>query len=185
MKKIVFDSKKDWMINHAQKVQSARFDQGFCQISQTSLQRILPSPRDAAASTQAGLTLIEAMAALAIFAIGSLGILSIFLSSFAMTNQNQNLTSGYEIAQSAMGVLRANGAQALSLNGATVSASQPSNTLLDPVSTVMSAYGMPPQSLVTLAVASLNGNGCPCTATVSVTWGGGAQTYTTQSIVGY
>lgn len=175
------------MINPARTAQSARFDQGSCQSSQThSLQRILPSLSDVATSTQAGLTLIEAMAALVIFAIGSLGILSLFFSSFAMTNQNQNLTSGYEIAQSAMGVLRANGAQALSLNKATVSASQASKTLLNPVSAVMSAYGMPPKSQVSLTVTSLNNNDrCPCTATVSVSWGGGAQTYTTQSIVGY
>ncbi|MBU2860202.1 prepilin-type N-terminal cleavage/methylation domain-containing protein [Acidithiobacillus ferrooxidans] len=160
---------------------------GTLQITKpTRYDRAKPRAELTAASTQAGLTLIEAMAALAIFAIGSLGILSIFLSSFAMTNQNQNLTSGYEIAQSAMGVLRANGAQALTLDGATVSANQASNSLLNPVSTVMSAYGMPAQSLVTLGVTSLDNNGlCPCTATVSVSWGGGAQTYTTQSIVGY
>ncbi|MBU2761224.1 type IV pilus modification PilV family protein [Acidithiobacillus sulfurivorans] len=183
MRTNTFAFRKNRVLNPTQTTQSARFDQGSCPISQ---QCIAPSLRNAEAATQAGLTLIEAMAALAIFAIGSLGILSIFLSSFAMTNQNQNLTSGYEIAQSAMGVLRANGAQALSLNGATVNASQNSNntTLLNPVSAVMSAYGMPAQSQVTLAVTSLNGNGCPCTATVTVTWGG-AQTYTTQSIVGY
>jgi type IV pilus assembly protein PilV len=182
MRTNTFAFRKNRVLNPTQTAQSARFDQGSCPISQ---QCIAPSLRNAEAATQAGLTLIEAMAALAIFAIGSLGILSIFLSSFAMTNQNQNLTSGYEIAQSAMGVLRANGAQALSLDGATASASQASNSLLNPVSAVMSAYGMPPQSKVALAVTSLNGNGlCPCTATVTVTWGG-AQTYTTQSIVGY
>ena len=138
------------------------------------------------APDQTGLTLIEAMVALAIFAIGSLGILSILLSSFSMSAQNQNLTSGFEIAQSATGVLRANGAQALTLNGATISASQASNSLLNPVSQVMSAYGMPPQGQVTLSVISLDNNGlCPCTATVSVSWGNGAQTYTTQTIVGY
>ena len=135
--------------------------------------------------SEAGLTLIEAMAALAIFAIGSLGILSLFLGSFAMSAQNQNLTSGYEIAQSAVGVLRANGAQAMSLSGATVSANQASNSLLDPVSQVMSAYGMPPQSQVSLTVAPLNSAAqCPCSATVSVSWGNG-QSYTTQTVVGY
>jgi len=184
MKTNIIASRKNCAINLARTIQSARFEQGSCQIS---LQHTLPSLLNITDYFQAGLTLIEAMAALAIFAIGSLGILSIFLSSFAMTNENQNLTSGYEIAQSAMGVLRANGAQALSLDGATVSASQASNnTLLSPVSAVMSAYGMPPQSQVSLTVTSLNNNGlCPCTATVSVSWGGGAQTYTTQSIVGY
>lgn len=141
-----------------------------------------------AASDQSGLTLIEAMVALAIFAIGSLGILSLFLGSFSMSAQNQNLTSGYEIAQSAVGVLRANGANALSYNGITVSATNPpsSTSALYPVAQVMSAYGMPPNAKVAFTVSSLN-NGtttCPCSATVSVTWGNG-QTYTTQTIVGY
>ncbi|MEY2342044.1 prepilin-type N-terminal cleavage/methylation domain-containing protein [Acidithiobacillus sp. IBUN Pt1247-S3] len=132
-----------------------------------------------------GLTLIEAMVALAVFAIGSLGILSIYLGTFSSAQQNQNLTSGYEIAQSAMGVLRANGANALSLNGASITQSSASNTLLDPVSQAMSAYGMPTQSQVSLTLSSLNGNGlCPCSATVSVSWAGGNQ-YSTQSIVGY
>lgn len=183
MKTNAFAFRKNRVIDSSLTVQAARFDQGSCQIR---LQCILPSLLSASDCPQAGLTLIEAMAALAIFAIGSLGILSIFLSSFAMTNQNQNLTSGYEIAQSAMGVLRANGAQALKLNNTSVSASPATSLLLSPVSAVMSAYGMPPQSKVNLAVTSLNNNGlCPCTATVSVSWGGGAQTYTTQSIVGY
>jgi len=134
---------------------------------------------------EAGLTLIEAMVALAIFAIGSLGILSLFLGSFAMSDQNQNLTSGYEIAQSAVGVLRANGANALNLSGATVSATQASNTLLDPVSQVMSAYGMPPQAQVSLTVTPLNGaSQCPCSATVSVSWSN-VQSYSTQTVVGY
>ena len=132
-----------------------------------------------------GLTLIEAMVALAVFAIGSLGILSIYLETFSSAQQNQDLTSGYEIAQSAMGVLRANGANALKLNGATITPSQASNSLLSPVSQVMSAYGMPENSKVTLAVSALDGGGqCPCTATVSVGWGAGRQ-YSTQSVVGY
>ena len=135
-------------------------------------------------TAESGLTLIEAMVALVIFAIGSLGILSLFLGNFAMSAQNQNLTSGYEIAQSAIGVLRANGAQAMSLNGATVNANQAGNSLLDPVSQAMSAYGMPPQGQVSLTVTPLNGAGqCPCSAAVSVIWGNG-QSYATQTTVG-
>lgn len=137
-------------------------------------------------TAQAGLTLIEAMVALAIFAIGSLGILSLFLGSFALSDQNQNLTSGYEIAQSAVGVLRANGGNALSLNGATVNATQAISPLLSPVSQVMSAYGMPPQTQVSLTVTPLNGaSQCPCSATVSVSWGNNSQSYSTQTVVGY
>ncbi|MBU2753792.1 prepilin-type N-terminal cleavage/methylation domain-containing protein [Acidithiobacillus sp. CV18-2] len=138
------------------------------------------------AQRQQGLTLIEAMVALAIFAIGSLGIIGLFLNSFSMSAQNQNLTSGFEIAQSAVGVLRANGANALNLNGATASASSASNSLLAPVSSVMSAYGMPPQASVTIIVATTitGANLCPCNATVTVSWGNGAS-YQTQTIVGY
>ncbi|MCE5394167.1 MAG: prepilin-type N-terminal cleavage/methylation domain-containing protein [Acidithiobacillus sp.] len=135
---------------------------------------------------QSGLTLIEAMVALAVFAIGALGILSLFLGSFSLSAQSQNLTSGYEIAQSAVAVLRANGSNALSLDGTIVTASQAGNSLLTPVSQMMSAYGMPSNTQVALGVSSLNGNGlCPCSATVSVSWNGGAQSYTTQTIVGY
>ncbi len=137
------------------------------------------------AQRQQGLTLIEAMVALAIFAIGSLGIIGLFLNSFSMSAQSQNLTSGFEIAQSAVGVLRANGANALSLDGATATASSASNSLLDPVSTAMSAYGMPPQASVTIAATAMSGaSQCPCNATVTVNWGNGAS-YQTQTIVGY
>ncbi|MGK9452737.1 type IV pilus modification PilV family protein [Acidithiobacillus caldus] len=134
---------------------------------------------------ESGLTLIEAMVALAVFAIGSLGILSIYLGMFSSAQQNQDLTSAYEIAQSAMGVLRANGANALNLNGATITPSNASNSILDPVSQVMSAYGMPAHSQVSLTLSSLDSNGqCPCSATVSVRWARDNQ-YSTQSIVGY
>lgn len=143
------------------------------------------APMAAPENTEAGLTLIEAMVSLAIFAIGALGILSIYLSSFSLTAQNQNLTSGYEIAQSAVGVLRANGATAMNLDGATATATSASSPLLSPVYQVMSAYAMPPQSLVSLTVTPLNGAAqCPCVATVSVSWGNG-QGYSTQTVVGY
>ncbi len=136
--------------------------------------------------SERGFSLIEAMVALAIFAIGSLGILSLFLGSFSSSAQNQNLTSGFEIAQSAIGVLRADGSNALAMNGAVVTPSGASNAALAPVASVMSAYGMPPQAQVSLAVSSLLGTQqCPCSATVSVTWGQGAQTYQSQTIVGY
>jgi type IV pilus assembly protein PilV len=137
-------------------------------------------------SSERGFSLIEAMVALAIFAIGSLGILSLFLGSFSSSAENQNLTSGYEIAQSAIGVLRANGSNALAMNGATVTPSGASNVALAPVASVMSAYGMAPQAQVSLTVSSLLGSQqCPCSATVSVSWGGGAQTYQSQTVVGY
>jgi len=136
--------------------------------------------------SESGFSLIEAMVALAIFAIGSLGILSLFLGSFGSSAQNRNLTAGFEIAQSAVGALRADGSNALSMNGATVTPSGASTTTLAPVAAMMSAYGMPPQSQVSVTVSSLQGTQqCPCSATVTVAWGQGAQSYQTQTIVGY
>ncbi len=144
-----------------------------------------PAQQMSSAQRQQGLTLIEAMVALVIFAIGSLGIIGLFLNSFSMSAQNQNLTSGFEIAQSAVGVLRANGANALNLNGATASATSASNSLLAPVSSVMSAYGMPLQATVSITASAMSGaSQCPCNASVIVSWGNGAS-YQTQTIVGY
>jgi prepilin-type N-terminal cleavage/methylation domain len=68
-----------------------------------------------------GLTLIETMIALAIFAIGSLGILAILMTGFSTSAEGNNLTGGYQIAQNAVGLIRANGSNALQFNGAAVS----------------------------------------------------------------
>ncbi len=65
-----------------------------------------------------GLTLIETMIALAIFAIGSLGILAILMTGFSTSAEGNNLTGGYQIAQNALGLIRANGSNALQFNGA-------------------------------------------------------------------
>lgn len=134
-----------------------------------------------------GLSMIEAMISLVIFALGSLGILAIYMNTFSLASDNQNLTSGYQIAQSAMATLRANGAIANQFNGATISDTQASSATLSPVSAAMSEYGMPPNAIVHLSVVPLNGaDTCPCSATVSVSWGiTHTKTYSTQSIVGY
>ncbi|WP_241792358.1 type IV pilus modification PilV family protein, partial [Acidithiobacillus thiooxidans] len=68
-----------------------------------------------------GLTLIETMIALAIFAIGSLGILAILMTGFSTSAEGNNLTGGYQIAQNALGLIRANGSNALQFNGAAIS----------------------------------------------------------------
>lgn len=138
-------------------------------------------------ASQEGASLIEAMLALLVFSIGALGILGLFLGSFSSTAENQNLTSGYEIAQSVIGYLRANSSAVPGLNGATITESSASNATLAPVSSVMSGYGMPPQASVTLTTSSLANNGqCPCSVGVQVQWNDGVQqNYQTQTVVGY
>jgi type IV pilus assembly protein PilV len=148
--------------------------------------RLLPRPLMVPCRTasQEGASLIEAMLALLVFTIGALGILGLFLGSFSSTAENQNLTSGYEIAQSVIGYLRANSSAVPNMNGVTIT---PSSTNYPQVASVMSGYGMPPQASVTLTTSSLANNGqCPCSVGVQVQWNdGGQQNYQTQTVVGY
>jgi len=137
---------------------------------------------------QEGASLIEAMLALLVFTIGALGILGLFLGSFSSTAENQNLTSGYEIAQSVIGYLRANSSAVPGLKDVTITqSSAATSSTLSPVLSVMSGYGMPPQASVTLTTSSLANNGqCPCSVGVQVQWNNGLQqNYQTQTVVGY
>ena len=148
-----------------------------------------------------GFTLIETMIALAIFAIGSLGILAILMNGFNINAEGNNLTGGYQIAQNAVGLIRANGSNALQFNGAavsntgTITVPGSANTV---VAQAISSWrnmlyppGLPPafpSASGSITVLSQQGNGmCPCTATVSVSWllNGTPETYSVQTIVGY
>ncbi|MCL4525750.1 MAG: prepilin-type N-terminal cleavage/methylation domain-containing protein [Gammaproteobacteria bacterium] len=148
-----------------------------------------------------GFTLIETMIAMAIFAIGSLGILAILMNGFSINAEGNNLTGGYQIAQNAIGLIRANGSNALQFNGAAVSNSGTvtvpgsANTVVaQAISTwknMLYPPGLPPalpSASSSITVLSLQGNGmCPCTATVSISWllNGTPETYSVQTIVGY
>jgi type IV pilus assembly protein PilV len=148
-----------------------------------------------------GFTLIETMIALAIFAIGSLGILTILMNGFSINAEGNNLTGGYQIAQNAIGMIRANGSNALQFNGAavsntgTVTVPGSANTVVaQAISTwknMLYPPGLPsafPSASGSITVLSQQGNGiCPCTATVSVSWklNGTPETYSVQTIVGY
>ena len=148
-----------------------------------------------------GFTLIETMIALAIFAIGSLGILAILMTGFSTSAEGNNLTGGYQIAQNAVGLIRANGSNALQFNGAavsntgTITVPGSANTV---VAQAISSWrnmlyppGLPPafpSASGSITVLSQQGNGmCPCTATISVGWqsNGTSEAYTVQTIVGY
>ena len=148
-----------------------------------------------------GFTLIETMIALAIFAIGSLGILAILMNGFSINAEGNDLTGGYQIAQNTIGLIRANGSNALQFNGAAVSNSGTvtvpgsANTVVaQAISTwknMLYPPGLPPalpSASGSITVLSLQGNGmCPCTATVSISWllNGTPETYSVQTIVGY
>ncbi|MHB8115336.1 MAG: prepilin-type N-terminal cleavage/methylation domain-containing protein [Acidithiobacillus ferrivorans] len=144
-----------------------------------------------------GFTLIETMIALAIFAIGSLGILTILMNGFSINAEGNNLTGGYQIAQNAIGMIRANGSNALLFNGAAISntGTVTANTVVaQAISTwknMLYPPGLPsalPSASGNIMVISQQGNGmCPCTATVSISWllNGTPETYSVQTIVGY
>jgi len=148
-----------------------------------------------------GFTLIETMIALAIFAIGSLGILAILMTGFSTSAEGNNLTGGYQIAQNAVGMIRANGSNALQFNGAAVSATGnltapgSANTIVKQAintwKNMMYPPGLPPtlpSASGSITVLSQQGNGmCPCATTVSVSWklNGTPETYSVQTIVGY
>jgi len=148
-----------------------------------------------------GFTLIETMIALAIFAIGSLGILAILMTGFSTSAEGNNLTGGYQIAQNAVGLIRANGSNALQFNGAAVSntgtitvPSSANTVVAQAISTwrnMLYPPGLPPalpSASGSITVLSQQGNGmCPCAATISVFWklNGTPETYSVQTIVGY
>lgn len=149
-----------------------------------------------------GFTLIETMIALAIFAIGSLGILTILMNGFSINAEGNNLTGGYQIAQNAIGMIRANGSNALQFNGAAISNTGiptvpgSANTVvaqaISPTwKNMLYPPGLPsalPSASGKIMVISQQGNGmCPCTATVSISWllNGTPETYSVQTIVGY
>ena len=148
-----------------------------------------------------GFTLIETMIALAIFAIGSLGILAILMTGFSTSAEGTNLTGGYQIAQNAVGLIRANGSNALQFNGAAVSKTgnvtvpSSANTIVTQAiytwKNMLYPQGLPPalpSASGSITVVSQQGNGmCPCAATVSVSWklNGTPETYSVQTIVGY
>jgi type IV pilus assembly protein PilV len=151
--------------------------------------------------SEQGFTLIETMIALAIFAIGSMGILAILMTGFSTTAEGNNLTGGYEMAQNAIGMIRANGSNALQFDGAAVSKTG-SVTIPGSANTVVAQAivswknmlhpaALPPalpSANGNIAVISLQGSGmCPCTATISVGWlsNGTPEAYTVQTIVGY
>ena len=152
--------------------------------------------------SEQGFTLIETMIALAIFAIGSMGILAILMTGFSTTAEGNNLTGGYEMAQNAIGMIRANGSNALQFNGAaisntgTVTVPGSANTVV--AQAISSTWknmlyppGLPsalPSASGKIMVISQQGNGmCPCAATVSISWllNGIPETYSVQTIVGY
>ena len=154
---------------------------------------VLPSPYRC---RETGFTLIETMMALAIFAIGSLGILAILMSGFGIAAQGNNTTGGFEVAQAAIGLIRANGSNALEFDGASVdqggsvsSSGNGANTVVaNAVSTWANLLKGLPQGSGQITVSTLSGASlCPCSATVSVAWrqNGILEHYSVQSIVGY
>lgn len=143
-------------------------------------------------TSRSGFTLLEVMIALAIFAIGSLGVAYMLVSGFDTSADSTDLTGGYEVAQSALGLMRASGGNVLQFNGLNTSSNNipagATGMVASAISTWSSMVAALPSGYGTISVQSLQGNSlCPCAGLVSVFWqvNGQQEEYTVQSILGY
>lgn len=155
----------------------------------------MPRWEKSAIYAEQGFTLIEAMAALVVFVIGALGITAILMTSLSTSSEGTNLTGGYEVAQNAVGLIRASGSNAMAFNGTEVSSNGIVNIpnsataiVASSISTWASMVRALPQGSGSIAVNSVEASGtCPCAVTVSVNWtqGGTPETYSIQTQAGY
>lgn len=147
-------------------------------------------------SGAAGFTLIENMIALAVFAIGMMGIVYMMLNGVGLSRTSQSLTQAYVAAQEIIGMMRAdqfgiyqynnvntkNGAPSVStVAGQNVSAWMQSLQYLPGSGATPGGYG---QITVTPRVGVSAGS-CPCDARITITWAGGRKSYVVETVVGY
>ena len=148
----------------------------------------------------AGFTLIENMVALAVFAIGMLAIVYLFLYGIGASRTSQSLTQAYVAMQEIVGMMRADSAQALMYKNIDTQAGASqvlpaTNTIpATNVATWMNSLKALPGAgnqiggygkvTVTSAPTSAPGT-CPCDATIEIVWAGGEDKYVVQTVVGY
>ncbi len=147
---------------------------------------------DAEDDKELGLTLIEALISMTIFAIGSLGILALVMGSFSAGTQSQNMTTAYQAAQTTFAYLRSAENNIVDFNGFSYSNTANNYSSIAIVaedeSNIVDSLSNLPGGTESITVSSLLGNGtCPCAATVSVGWGSANDPvyYQAQTIVGY
>ncbi len=147
-------------------------------------------------SRAAGFTLIENMVALAVFAIGMMGIVYMMLNGVGLSRTSQSLTQAYVAAQEIIGMMRAdqfgiyqynnintqNGAPSTStVVGQNVSAWMQSLQYLPGSGATHGGYG---QIAITPG-AGVSVGACPCDARVTISWDGGRKSYVVETMVGY
>lgn len=140
---------------------------------------------------QAGFTLIENMIALAVFAIGMMGVVFLFLNGIGISRTSQNLSQAYIAMQEIVGMMRADTHEVVQYNGVNTTASSG----LPPVAaqnvatwakTLSALPGAPGKrgGFGTIQVIPTQGNLCPCQALVTIYWGASNQ-YQVETDVDY
>lgn len=143
----------------------------------------------------AGFSLIENMVALAIFAIGIMAVVYMLMNGVGRSRTSQSLTQAYVAMQEIVGMIRADGAEALSYNGVQTgstttwpSAQVPREDIATWVQSLLYLPGSPGTHGGTGEIAvqsavpgSVN---CPCQATIVINWGRG-KSYQVTTYVDY
>lgn len=145
----------------------------------------------------AGFSLIENMVAMVIFVIGILAIGYLIVDGMGLSKTSQGQTGAYVAAQEMAGMLRAAGSGALAYNGVTLSSTNPptGNATIEQAnlrtwwqaltqlpgaagSATLAGTGQP-RLQARIAVVPVNGTLCPCTATITESWGQDSYVVTT------
>ena len=156
------------------------------------------SPRRVRGGCAPGFTLIENMVALAIFAIGMMGVVYTLLTGMGLSRTSQSLTQAYVAMQEIVSMMRAD---ALEISQYTdVDTSRPSSL---PSSSSVAGKNVATwiQSLKKLpgsgtaaggygrisikSAAGVPPGSCPCDAKITITWAGGRKSYVVETMVGY
>lgn len=150
----------------------------------------------ASGSGAAGFTLIENMIALAVFAIGMMGIVYMMLNGVGLSRTSQSLTQAYVAAQEIIGMMRAAGPGIYQYNNVNTKNGAPSASTVagQNISTWMQSLQYLPGSgaihggygqITITPEAGVSVGLCPCNAQVTITWDGGRKSYVVETVVGY
>ncbi len=155
-------------------------------------------PRRRRGGCAPGFTLIENMVALAIFAIGMMGIVYTLLEGMGLSRTSQSLTQAYVAMQEIVSMIRADSLEHSQYNDVDTSkpSSLPSTSRIagkNLMTWMQSLQKLPGSGTAAggygrISVKSAAGvppGSCPCDAKITITWAGGRKSYVVETMVGY